>query len=113
MVRLLSIVTVIAAMFLGAGVANAAPATYEVSKQWTMSRSENGVRIVPRMEDDTVDVNCKKGGTYVHHRVNDRELVDTVSPNTSRTGIWATPDFSVLKPGQSEVLKITVTCKKA
>jgi hypothetical protein len=111
--RLLSIVMVIAAMFLGAGAANAAPATYEVSKQWTMSRSEDGVKIVPRMEDDTVEVNCKKGGTYVHHRTNDRELVDTLKPNTSNTGIWATPDFSVLKPGQTEVLKITVTCKKA
>jgi hypothetical protein len=48
----------------------------------------------------------------VHHRVNDRELVDIVSPNTSRTGIWATPDFSVVKPGEAKVLKITVTCKK-
>jgi hypothetical protein len=49
-VRLLSIVTVIAAMFLGTGVANAEPATYEVSKQWIMSRSEDGVKIVPPME---------------------------------------------------------------
>jgi hypothetical protein len=113
-VRLLSIVAVIAAMFFGAGAANAAPATYEVSKTWTLSLGEDYAQISPPPANDfTLKVDCTEGGTYVHHRINDRELLWKVSPNDSNTGLYATPDFSVLRPGDVVDVEITVTCRKA
>lgn len=113
MARLLSIVAVIAAMFLVGGVAEAAPGTYDVKKQWIMTNGEDGARIIPPMQDDYVEVLCKNKDQVKDYKINDPALVYAPGIRPDRTGVFANPEFNAVGDGEAKVLEITVTCQQA
>jgi hypothetical protein len=102
------LLTAVAAMFLVTGVAAADGRTYEVSGEWALTYVNGRPTVVPRMEDDTVEVRCRRDHQMVDWRANDDALVDGSWPRTDGTGIFVDPRFT----GETVILEITVVCKR-
>ncbi|MHA6627911.1 hypothetical protein ACU61A_20940 [Pseudonocardia sichuanensis] len=106
--RIVLVLAGVAAMFLVTGVAAADPGTYEVSDEWALTYVDGRPTVVPRMEDDTVEVRCHGGDQMANWKANDDELVGGSWPRTDGTGIFVQPRFT----GETEILEITVACER-
>lgn len=101
-------VVVLSTLFLGAGVADAKPATYKVSKSWLLTYVDGTPTIKPRIEDDVVEVTCRHGDQMTRYRVNNKKLVAGEFRRVDGTGIQIQPEFT----GRTERLRVTVTCRR-
>ena len=106
--RIIPVLAAVVAMFLGAGVATAAPVTYEVPDSWQLTYIDGNPTVLPEMEDDTVLVKCLHNDRMTDWRVNDQKLVSGSWERTDGTGIYVTPHFT----GKTETLTITVSCER-
>lgn len=104
----MTVAAVVAMTMLGAGVAEAAPRTYEVTKTWSYSFVDGELTLLPPMEDDTVEVACRNGDKMKGHEVSDPSRVLGEWPRTDGTGIFIQPDLG----DEPFDLSITVTCRK-
>lgn len=95
-------------VFLGAGVAAAEPATYEVADSWQLTYVDGRPTVVPHVEDDYVEVTCEDADPMADWSVNDEALVAGSSERVDGTGIQVQPHFT----GQTETIEITVTCER-
>jgi hypothetical protein len=109
MAKIFSALVVMAAMFFGIGMAEAAPATYEISKTWTLTDVNGRPTIQPRIENDTLDVICRNSNHMTTYKVSNPKLVTGAWKKTDGTGIQVEPNFT--KTGQR--LTITATCKRS
>jgi hypothetical protein len=109
MARILSVLVVIAGMLLGTGMAEAQPATYKVSGSWTLMYVNGQPTVRPHIQDDVVEVTCRSGNKMTDYSVNNRNLVAGSWPRKDGTGIQVQPKFT----GKNEILKVTVSCKRA
>lgn len=106
---IVTVLAVLSAVLLGAGVATAAPATYNVSKSWDLTYQNGTPTIVPHVEDDVLEVTCRHGGAMARYKVNKPYLVGGAWPRTDGTGIQVQPEFT----GHNERIRITVTCRRS
>lgn len=110
MVRILSIVAVIATMFAGAGVAEAGE-TYGFTKSWIMTRGDDGNQTSPPMQDGEVEASCRTGDQIEYYRFKDMDLVLKVRHRDDGTGgVYATPNFDAVPQGEARVLEVEVRC---
>jgi hypothetical protein len=107
--RTLTVLAVVAMMSLGTGVADAKPATYKVTGTWTLGYPDGRPTITPPIEDDVVEVTCRNGDQMTTYKVNKPELVAGAWRRTDGTGIQVQPEFT----GQTETLRIRITCRRA
>jgi len=98
-----------ASMLLLTGVAAADEETYVVSRSWKLTYVDGDPRIVPRVEDDVVEVTCHNEDMMRDWRVNDEELVARSWERADGTGVQVQPEFT----GKTETLRITIECEKA
>jgi hypothetical protein len=103
-----TVLAALAAMLLVTGVAEAKPRTYEVSGTWTLEDVDGSPTIIPRIEDDVVEVRCKRHDQVNDYTVSDPELVAWEGRRTDGTGVQVEPAFHEI--GQS--LTLTVTCRR-
>lgn len=96
-------------VLLGAGTAQAAEGTYRVSDTWKLTYVDGTPTVVPRMEDDVVEVTCRGDDQMRRYRVNNPALVGGAFPRVDGTGIQIQPEFT----GKTETLRITVTCRRS
>lgn len=99
---------VLATMFLAAGVAEAQPRTsYEVSGTWTLEDVHGRKTIVPRIEDDVVEVRCQGDDQVRGYQVSDPERASWEGITTDGSAVQVQPDFHEI--GQN--LTLTVSCR--
>jgi hypothetical protein len=101
-------IVALSTIFLGAGVADAQPATYKVSKSWLLTYVDGTPTIKPHVQDDVVEVTCRNGDQMKSYKVNNPALVGGAFPRIDGTGIQIQPEFT----GQTERLRVTVTCRR-
>ena len=102
-------VVALSTIFLGAGVADAQPATYKVSRSWLLAYVDGTPTVEPHIEDDVVEVRCQHGDQMTwRHRVNDRRPVFAAWRRIDGTGIQVQPEFA----DRTERLTITITCRR-
>jgi hypothetical protein len=106
--KLVPVVAVVAAMFLVPGVAAAASPTYEVSAAWKLTYIDGRPTVVPPIEDDVVEVTCRRDDQMTDWSVNDEELVAGSWERADGTGIQVQPEFT----GEPAILAIKVTCNR-
>jgi hypothetical protein len=109
--RRILIVAVVAlsTILLGAGVADAQPATYKVSRSWLLAYVDGTPTVKPHIEDDVVEVRCQHGDRMKgRYQVNDRRLVAGAWRRIDGTGIQIQPEFAA----RTERLRITITCRR-
>jgi hypothetical protein len=104
-----AVLAALAALLLTAGVAEAKPGTYEVSGTWSLQNVNGSPTIIPRIQDDTVQVKCKRSDQVVDYKVDDPEFVAWEGIATDGRSVYVEPAFNEF--GQS--LKLTVTCRRA
>jgi hypothetical protein len=104
---IVTVLAALAAVFLGAGVATAAPATYNVSRSWGLTYENGTPTIVPHVQDDVLEVTCRHGDRMTDYKVNKPYLVSEAWRRTDKTGIQVQPEFT----GHNERIRITVTCR--
>lgn len=96
-------------MLLVPGTAMADSETYQVSDSWNLTYVDDDPRIVPRAEDDVVELTCHNEDMMRDWWVNDQELVDESWERADGTGVQVKPEFT----GERETLEITLVCEKA
>lgn len=96
-------------LLLVPGVAAADSDTYMVSRSWKLTYEDGDPRIVPRVEDDVVEVLCHNEDQMTDWRVNDEDLVDEARERADGTGVQVQPEFT----GETETLRITIECEKS
>jgi len=106
---IVTVLAALAAVFIGAGVAAAAPATYNVAQSWRLTYQNGTPTIVPHVEDDVLEVTCRNGDRMIGYKVNKPYLVAGVWRRTDKTGIQVQPEFT----GDNERIRITVTCRRS
>ena len=108
--RRILIVAVVAlsTIFLGAGVADAQPGTYKVSRSWLLAYVDGTPTIKPHVQDDVVEVTCRHGDQMKSYKVNNRALVAGEFLRTDGTGVQIQPEFTT----RTERLRITITCRR-
>jgi hypothetical protein len=106
--RIVPVLAAVAAMFLGTGVAAAAPVTYEVPDSWQLTYIDGRSTVLPEMEDDSVEVKCLNDDQMTDWKVNNKALVAGSGKRVDGTGIWVQPNFT----GKTETLTITVSCER-
>ena len=104
---IVTVLAAVAAVLLGTGVADAAPATYNVSKSWRLTYQNGTPTIVPHVEDDVLEVTCRNGDRMTDFTVNKPYLVGGTWRRTDETGVQVQPEFT----GHNERIRITVTCR--
>jgi hypothetical protein len=98
---------VLAAMLLGTGVAAANPHDYEVSGTWTLEDVNGRPTIVPRIEDDVVEVRCTGNDRVADYWVSDEELVGWEGITTDKSAVHVQPVLHEI--GQS--ITVTALCR--
>src|SRR5436309_12008970 len=88
-----TILAALAALFVATGVAEATPRTYEVSGTWTLQDVNSSPTIIPRIEDDTVQVKCKRQDKVVDYEVDKPEFVAWEGIATDGRSVFVEPDF--------------------
>jgi hypothetical protein len=106
---IVTVLAAVAAVFLGAGVAAAVPATYNVGQSWRLTYQNGTPTIVPHVEDDVLEVTCRHGDQMIDYKVSKPYLVAGAWPRTDKTGIQVQPEFT----GHNERIRITVTCRRS
>jgi hypothetical protein len=96
-------------LLLVPGVAAADSGTYMVSRSWKLTYEDGDPRIVPRVEDDVVEVTCHNEDQMTDWWVNDEDLVDEARERADGTGVQVQPEFT----GETETLRITIKCEKS
>ena len=99
---------VVATLLLGAGVADARPATYQVSKAWRLAYVDGTPTVQPHIQDDYVEVVCRNGDQMQSHKVNNKKLVQETFPRIDGTGVQIIPRFAA----RSATLRVTITCRR-
>ena len=109
--RMLTVLAAVAMLFLGAGVADASPATYKVSKTWKLAYlgPYRDPTIIPHIEDDVVEVRCRHDDQMKRYRLNNPALNGGAWKRIDGTGIQIQPEWT----GEDEVLKVTVWCRRS
>jgi hypothetical protein len=107
--KMLTVLAVVATMFLGAGAADASPATYKVSKTWLETYVNGTPTIKPHIEDDVVEVTCRGGDQMARWKINNPALDGGAFPRVDGTGIQIEPEWT----GKTEVLRVTVFCRRS
>jgi hypothetical protein len=87
-------------------VAQANPDDYQVSGTWTLVDVNGSPTLVPRIEDDVVEVRCKGDDRVVEYSVSDEELVAWEGITTDRNAVQVQPDLEI---GQS--ITVTALCR--
>jgi hypothetical protein len=103
------LVVVAGSTLLAAGTAAADPQTYVVRDSWQLTYVDGDPRIVPRAEDDVVEVTCHNEDQMTDWWVNDEDLVARYWERTDGTGVQVQPEFT----GETETLKITIRCERS
>jgi hypothetical protein len=106
--KLLVVPFVVATLLLGAGVAEARPSTYTVSRSWVLAYVDGTPTVQPHIQDDYVEVTCRNGDRMKYYRVNDRHLVLSTWPRIDKTGIQIIHRFAK----RNATLRVTVTCRR-
>jgi hypothetical protein len=106
--RILLVLIVAAGLALGGGVAAADPGSYEVSRSWLLTYRNGTPTVVPRIQDDVVEVVCRHGDQMTRYKVNNAGLVAAVFPRIDGTGVQVQPEFAE----ETARLRITVTCQR-
>jgi hypothetical protein len=96
-------------ILLAPGVAAADPDDYRVSRSWELNYVDGDPRIVPRAEDDVVEVTCHNEDQMTDWWVNDEDLVAEARERADGTGVQVQPEFAE----ETETLRITIACEKA
>jgi hypothetical protein len=99
---------VVAGMLLMTGVAEAAPRTYEISRTWSLQNVNGSPTIVPRIQDDVVEVRCKRADQVDDYSVSNQDFVAWEGVTTDGRAVQVQPDFQEF--GQR--LTLTVTCRR-
>jgi hypothetical protein len=109
--RMFAVLAAVAMMFLGAGVADASPGTYKVSKTWQLRYvgPDRTPTIIPRIEDDVVEVTCRNHDRMKSWKINNPALNGGTWKRIDRTGIQLQPEWT----GKNETLRLTVTCRRS
>jgi hypothetical protein len=106
--KIATLLAVLAAMLVMTGVAEAKPRTYELSGTWTLEDVNGSPTIIPRIEDDVVEVRCKRRDQVEDYTVSNQEFVSWEGVTTDGRAVQVQPDFQEF--GQS--LTLTVTCRR-
>jgi hypothetical protein len=107
--KILSVVAAVAVTtILGAGVAEAAPRTYEVTNRWSYSFVDGELVLLPPMEDDVVEATCRNGDKMKDYEVSDPSRVLGEWRRTDGTGVQLQPDLR----DEPFELAVTLTCRK-
>jgi hypothetical protein len=108
--RAFTILAITAVAFLGSGVvAEAAPATYKVSKSWSLAYVDGTPTIKPHIDDDVVEVTCRNDDQMKRWTVNRRKLVAGSWRRIDGTGIQVQPEFAP----KTATIRITVFCQRS
>jgi len=109
--RISAVLVAVAMMFLGAGVADASPGTYKVSKTWQLRYvgPDRTPTIIPHIQDDVVEVTCRHHNEMISWKLNNPALNGGAWWRVDRTGIQLQPEWT----GKNETLTLTVTCRRS
>jgi hypothetical protein len=105
--KIATLLAVLTATLLMTGVAEAAPRTYETSRTWSLQNVNGSPTIVPRIEDDVVEVRCKGQDQVDDYTVSNQDFVSWEGVTTDGRAVQVQPDFR--ETGQR--LTLTVTCR--
>ena len=110
MQKMLTVLAAVAMTFLGAGVADASPSTYTVSKTWKEAYvgPDRTPTIIPHIQDDVVEVTCRHHDQMKRYRLNNPALNGGAWKRVDGTGIQIEPEWT----GKDELLTVTVYCRR-